>query len=86
MNEEESERKAKEVSKGGRVVQGGRVRYCSLRRRGFEPHPLHFIKETQGRISQKEVEKRRKEKARKEGNLKRMRIRKEMKNKDVKAS
>ena len=30
------------VSKGGRVVQGGSLRYCSLRRRGFEPHPLHF--------------------------------------------
>ena len=31
------------VSKDGRVVQGGSLRYCSLRRRGFEPHPLHFI-------------------------------------------
>ena len=30
------------VSKGGRVVQGGSLRYCSLRRRGFEPHLLHF--------------------------------------------
>ena len=30
------------VGKGGRVVQGGSLRYCSLRRRGFEPHPLHF--------------------------------------------
>ena len=48
MNEEESERKAKEVSKGGRVVQGGSLRYCSLRRRGFEPHPLHFYKRQQG--------------------------------------
>ena len=33
------------VSKGGRVVQGGSLRYCSLRRRGFEPHPLHFVEE-----------------------------------------
>ena len=30
------------VSKDGRVVQGGSLRYCSLRRRGFEPHSLHF--------------------------------------------
>ena len=29
-------------SKSGRVVQGGSLRYCSLRRRGFEPHLLHF--------------------------------------------
>ena len=30
------------VGKDGRVVQGGSLRYCSLRRRGFEPHLLHF--------------------------------------------
>ena len=29
-------------SKSGRVVQGARFRYESLRRRGFEPHLLHF--------------------------------------------
>ena len=29
-------------SKDGRVVQGGSFRYYSLRRRGFEPHSLHF--------------------------------------------
>ena len=28
--------------KSGRVVQGARFRYESLRRRGFEPHLLHF--------------------------------------------
>ena len=30
-------------SKDGRVVQGGSFRYYSLRRRGFEPHSLHFL-------------------------------------------
>ena len=29
---------------GGRVVQGGSLRCCSLRRRGFEPHPMQFFK------------------------------------------
>ncbi|EDR30284.1 hypothetical protein EDI_015020 [Entamoeba dispar SAW760] len=30
-------------SKSGRVVQGVRLRYGSLRRRGFKPHLLHLL-------------------------------------------
>ena len=35
-------KRSKCIGKSGRVVQGARFRYESLRRRGFEPHLLHF--------------------------------------------
>ena len=37
------------------MVQGGSLRYCSLRRRGFEPHPLHFYKRQQGQESSERI-------------------------------
>ena len=41
-------KRSKCIGKSGRVVQGARFRYESLRRRGFEPHLLHFSQGNKG--------------------------------------
>ena len=58
------------TSKSGRVVQGGSLRYCSLRRRGFEPHPLHFYAGREKRGTEEEVKHEKEGKQKKRSNKK----------------